>query len=97
MNKLAAAAIATTFFATGISANDIYHGLGDGNSDISNQWISATDFVGVQPGIGDSIDRYHGLADGNSDLFKVDHGGPVGSGDDPDVYQGLNGNPDLHY
>ncbi len=55
------------------------------------------DFVGVQPSVGDSIDRYHGWADGHPDLFKTDHGGSTDSGDAPDIHTGFTGNPDLHF
>jgi len=52
---------------------------------------------GVQPGVGDSFDVYSGLADGNADLFKSDSSGPTDSGDDPDIYMGVSGNPDLQF
>lgn len=96
MKKLATA-IATTLFAAGINAADIYHGLGDGNSDLSNQRLSADDFAAVQPSVGDSADRYQGWADGNPDLFKADRTGPVNSAEDPDIYSGISGNPDLQF
>ena len=89
------AVIASSVFAAGVSAADIYHGFGDGNTDLSGQRASATDFVGVQPGVGDSVDRYHGWADGNSDLFKADNSGPADSGADPNIYKGIASNPDL--
>lgn len=95
--KNLAAAIATTFIATGINAADIYHGLGDGNSDLSTNRLSAQDFVGVQPSVGDSVERYQGLAAGNPDLFVADLSGPTDSGDDPDIYKGISGNPDLQF
>ena len=91
------AVIASSFFAAGVSAADIYHGLGAGNSDLSTQRVSAEDFVGVQPSVGDSVSRYQGWDDGNSDLFKADRSGPNGAGSDPDIYQGLGGNPDLRF
>jgi hypothetical protein len=59
--------------------------------------LSAEDFAGVQPGVGDSIDRYHGLADGNPDLFKAPVAGSMDSGEDPDIYPALSGNRDLSY
>lgn len=96
MKKLAVA-IATTFLATGINAADIYHGLGDGNSDLSTQRFSAEDFVGVQPSVGDRVDRYQGWADGNPDLFKPDSTGPNGATRDPDIYQGLGGYAGLRF
>ena len=91
------AAIASSFFAAGVSATDIYYALGDGNPDLSTERLSAEDFAGVQPSIGDSVDRYHGLADGNPDLFKADRSGPSGAGSDPDIYQGFGGSPDLQF
>ncbi|MEA3277132.1 MAG: hypothetical protein U9Q81_17970, partial [Pseudomonadota bacterium] len=63
-------AIAATLFTAGVSASDVYYGLEKGNPDLSTQPASGEGFVGVQPGVGDSIDRYHGWADGNPDLFK---------------------------
>jgi hypothetical protein len=63
----------------------------------SRSRVSAEDFVGVQPSVGDSIDRYHGWADGNPDLFKADRSAPTDSGERPDIYMGLGGNPDLRF
>ena len=90
-------AIAATLFTAGVSAADVYQGIDKGNPDLSSQRVSAEDFAGVQPSVGDSIDRYHGLADGNSDLFKADRSGPTNSGEAPDIYMGLGGNPDLRF
>ena len=90
-------AIAASLFAASVSAVDVYHGLEAGNSDLSTYRVTAQDFVGVQPSIGDSVERYHGWADGNSDLFKADRSGPSGAGSDPDIYMSLSGNPDLQY
>ena len=73
------AVMASSFFVAGVSATDIYHGLGDGNSDLSTPRLSASDFAGVQPGVGDSVSRYQGWADGNPDLFKADRSGPNGA------------------
>ena len=81
-------AIAAALFATGVGAADVYQGLDRGNSDLSTVRTAAADRVGVQPGVGDSLDRYHGWADGNSDLFKIDRGGRTGSGTDPDILHG---------
>lgn len=88
---------AAALFAANISASDFYHGLEEGNSDLYTAPVSAADFTGVQPSIGDSADRYHGLADGNSDLFKTDRGSRTESTEDPDIYRGLGGNPDLRF
>ncbi len=88
---------AAALFAANIGAAEIYHGLAEGNSDLSTQRVSAEDFVGVQPSVGDSIDRYHGWADGNPDLFKSERSGPTDSGNSPDIYMGLGGNPDLRF
>jgi hypothetical protein len=90
-------AIAATLFAAGASAADVYHGLEKGNGDLATQRVSAEDFVGIQPSVGDSFDRYHGLADGNHDLFSADRSGPTDSGEAPDIYMNLNGNPDLRF
>jgi hypothetical protein len=89
--------IAAALFAANVSAFDIYYDLGEGNSDLSAERISAEDFVGVQPSIGDSVERYHGWADGNPDLFQVDFSGPTDSGDNPDIYMVFSGSPDLQY
>ena len=86
--------IAATLFAANVSAAEIYQGLADGNSDLSAQRVSA---AAVQPSVGDSVDRYHGWADGNPDLFKSDQSSPTDSGDRPDIYMNLRGNPDLRF
>jgi hypothetical protein len=88
---------AASLFAANVSAADLYQGLAVGNSDLHTQHVSAEDFVGVQPSVGDSIDRYHGWADGNPDLFKAERSGPTESGERPDIYMGLGGNPDLRF
>jgi hypothetical protein len=97
MMKRLIVVIASSFFAAGVSAADIYYGLGDGNSDLSTQRLSAEDFVGVQPSIGDSAERYQGWADGNPDLFKADRSGPSGAGSNPDIYGSFSENPDLQF
>ena len=98
MKTIIITAAAATLFAANVSAIEIYFGLGKGNPDISTPRVSsASDFVGVQPSIGDGVDRYHGLADGNSDLFKVNRGERTDSTNDPDIYRGLGGNPDLRF
>jgi hypothetical protein len=89
-------AAAAALFAANVSAVEIYHGLETGNSDLSTQRVSANDFAGVQPSIGDSVDRYHGLADGNSDLFKSDGSRSTSTGQ-PDIYMNVSGNPDLSF
>jgi len=90
-------AIAASLFTVSVNATDFYNGLDEGNPDLSTQRVSASDFVGVQPGVGDSLNRYHGLDDGNADLFKADNGSRTDSGDAPDIYTGINGNPDLQF
>ena len=95
--KLILATAAAALFAANVGAGDFYHGLEQGNSDLSTQRVSAEDFVGVQPSIGDSVSRYHGWDDGNPDLFKADRSGPSGATSNPDIYKGLAGNPDLHF
>ena len=91
------AVIASSLFVAGVSAADIYYGVGVGNSDLSTQRLNAQDFAGVQPSVGDSVDRYQGWAEGNPDLFLADRSGPSDSGDDPDIYRGISGNPDLQF
>lgn len=95
--KTLATAITATLFAAGAGATDVYHGLENGNLDLSTQRVSAEEYAGAQPSIGDSVARYQGWADGNPDLFKADRNGPSGAGTDPDIYRGLGGNPDLRF
>ena len=90
-------AVAASLFTVSVNATDIYNGLDAGNSDLSTSQVSATDFLGVQPGVGDSSNRYNGLDDGNADLFKADNSGLTDSGDAPDIYIGIAGNPDLQF
>jgi len=88
---------AAVLFAANVSAADIYRALGEGNSDLSTQRVSASDFAGVQPSIGDSTERYHGWDEGNSDLFKGDGSQPIESTGRPDIYGNVSGNPDLRF
>ena len=90
-------AIAATLFTVSVSAADVYHGLDQGNSDLSTQRVGAADVVGAQPGVGDSFDVYGGLADGNVDLFKADRSGSTDGGNAPDIYMVISGNPDLSF
>lgn len=95
MKTIVTAAVAA-LFAANVSAVEIYHGLGEGNSDLSTQRLSASDFTGVQPSIGDSVDRYHGWAAGNPDLFKEDGSTSTSTGR-PDIYMNVSGTPDLQF
>jgi len=88
---------AAALFAANVSAVEIYHGLEDGNSDLTTQRVGANDYTGVQPSVGDSVSRYHGWAEGNPDLFKADRSGASGSTSDPDIYMNVSGNPDLQF
>ena len=88
---------AAALFAVNVSAANIYGGLGEGNSDLSNQRVSAHDFAGVQPSIGDSVSRYHGWDDGNPDLFKSEGSQSRTSTGAPDIYMNVDGNPDLQF
>ena len=97
MMKRLLAVIASSFFAAGASAAGFYGGLDEGNSDLSTQRVSAEDFAGVQPSIGDSVERYQGWADGNPDLFEADFSGPTDGGDNPDIYMLFSDSPDLQY
>ena len=82
-------------FAANVGAVEIYDVLGKGNPDLSTQRVSAEDFAGVQPSVGDDVSVYHGLAQGNGDLFKGDGVQTRPSTGQPDIYHGVNGNPDL--
>ena len=88
---------AAVLLAANVSAADFYNGLDKGNADLSTTHMSASDFVGAQPSIGDRVDRYHGLADGNADLFKGDGSQSTESTGRPDIYMNVSGNPDLHF
>ena len=90
---------AAALFAANVGAVEIYQGLAEGNSDLSNPRLSAHDFAGVQPSIGDSVSRYHGLADGNPDLFKAGNSDSVRSESTaaPNIYGAVSGNPDLQF
>ena len=89
------AVMVSSVFAAAVSGADIYHGFGAGNSDLTTQRLAADDFTGVQPSVGDSVNRYHGWGKGNPDLFAADRSDPSGSVDDPDIYKSISGNPDL--
>ena len=88
---------ATALFAANVSAADIYHGLGDGNPDLSMRYMSTSEFVGSQPSVGDSVSRYHGWDAGNPDLFKGDGSQSRTSTGAPDIYMNVSGNPDLKF
>jgi hypothetical protein len=90
-------AAAAALFAANIGAAEIYHGLGEGNPDLSNVSTNAGDFVGVQPSVGDSVYRYHGWETGNTDLFKGDGTQTPASTGKPEIYDALSANPDLQF
>ena len=95
MMKRLLAVILSSAFVAGVSATDWYDDFTDGNSDVSSERLSAADFTGVQPSIGDSVSRYHGLDQGNPDLFEAERGSSTDSGKDPSIYGSVSGNPDL--
>lgn len=95
--KIIITTIAATLFTASVGAADFYQGIDQGNSDLSTPRVSAQDFAGVQPGIGDSVDRYQDWDEGNPDLFKASSTGSTDGGNDPDIYMGLSENPDLHF
>ena len=86
---------AAALFAANVSAVEIYHGLDEGNSDLTTQQVATNDFAGVQPSVGDSVSRYHGLAQGNPDLFRAGRVARTDSVKDPDIYKGFSGDSDL--
>ena len=88
---------AAVLFAANVSAADIYGPLGEGNPELATQRLSAEEFAGVQPSVGDSVERYHGWAEGHPDLFKTDPGGTATSTGRPDIYKSFGASPDLHY
>lgn len=87
--------LTAVLFATSAAADDVYHGLAEGNPDLFDGHPQQTAVVGVQPGVGDRVDIYGPLGGGNSDLFKSIETGD--SGPRPDIYQGFRGNPDLRF
>ena len=95
MTKYAAAMFAVTF-AGSVGAADSYQDLTRGNPDSFVDSDMAGEFSGVQPAVGDSLDRYHGWADGNSDLFKSEPADYAQS-EDPDIYGGLGGGSDVSF
>jgi hypothetical protein len=90
-------AAAAALFAANVSAVEIYNGLEEGNTDLATPRVSAEDFAGVQPSIGDSVSRYQGWAEGNPDLFKTDGSQERPSTGRPDIYTNVSENPDLHF
>ena len=88
---------AAALFAANVGAVEIYHGLAEGNTDLATPRLSAEDFAGVQPSIGDSVSRYQGVDAGNPDLFKRDGSQSRPSTGRPDIYMNASGNPDLAF
>jgi len=88
---------AAALLAANVSAADIYGDFGQGNADLSTLRVSAEEFAGVQPSVGDSVERYHGWDAGNPDLFKGDGSQPIQSTGRPAIYGDVSGNPDLHF
>ena len=95
MTKYATMFFAAAFAGT-VGAADSYQDLTRGNRDSFVAPQADGDFSGVQPAVGDSLDRYHGWADGNPDLFKGEPGNYAES-EDPDIYGGLGGSPDISF
>ena len=91
MNKLIIAT-AAALFVTAASADDVYRGLASGNGDLQDSHI---EYAGVQPGVGDSLDRYQGFGDGNTDLFKSADVPNMDGGERPMAYGNLGANPDI--
>lgn len=95
MNKYVATIFAT-IFAGSVSAADAYQDLTRGNPDSYVNAASGSEMSGVQPGVGDSLNRYNGWDDGHPDLFKGDFDNYAGT-QDPDIYGVLGGSPDLDF
>jgi len=93
-------AIAASLFATSVIADDVYHGLADGNPDLYSGHPTreqrVQDRIGTQPGVGDRFDRYQGLGRGNTDLYRSFRDGKVNE-PRPDIYQAFGGSSDLSY
>ena len=64
-------AAAISFFATSVSAADVYKNIGEGNSDLYPHRADFGTVMGVQPMVGGGVDRYQGFADGNPDIFDA--------------------------
>lgn len=95
--KILLAAFAITAFAAGATADDVYHGLAEGNPDLNRARVTDNPVVAIQPGVGESVNRYHGLDEGNSDLFTTPKDeGAWSSSERPDIYSGFR-DPNLTY
>ena len=95
--KIIITAAAAILFAAGVHADDVYHGLAQGNSDLFDRHQPVDSMAAVQPSVGDSFDRCQGLGDGNTDLFRGDGSLERESTGRPDIYMNVSGNPDLRY
>lgn len=87
---------AASLFAITAVADDVYHGLAEGNADLFDEHRASISPLGVQPGVGDRFDIYGGLGIGNQDLLNPVEAS-TDSGPRPNIYQGFGANPDLHY
>jgi hypothetical protein len=84
----------TASFAAAAVADDFYHGFAAGNPDFRSSDLKVQSMAGVQPSVGDSVDRYQGWAKDNPDLlsrFQAE----FTDQDFPQIYPGQKGNPDL--
>jgi hypothetical protein len=95
--KTIISAAAAVLFTAGVHADDVYHGLAEGNSDLFDRHQPVDTMAPVQPSVGDGFDRYQGLGDGNADLFKGDGSLQRESTGRPDIYMNASGNSDLQF
>lgn len=90
-----AIALAIAALSANAAADHVYHGIAQGNADLSTSHPSDRS-VGARPMAATSFDIYRGLAVGNDDLFQSRQW--VGAaGSRPNIYRGLSPSPDLAY
>ena len=95
--NLLAVAMASTMFTISASADGVYQGFAEGNTDLYPHNVRNADaVVGVQPGVGDRLDIYGGFERGNGDLFSGSAGTGWSASKGPGIYGGFGErNPDL--
>jgi hypothetical protein len=94
-------ALATALLAVSALADHVYRGFAEGDSDLYSYGPGDEQVIGMQPGVGDSVDIYGRFGQRNADLFPpTQRGGSSVDNPDrtlPEIYDGFRDDPDLQW
>ena len=94
-------AFASILLSASAFADHVYQGFAEGDPDLYGYGPSDEQVIGMQPGVGDSVDIYGRFGQRNPDLFPpTQRGGSSVANPDrtlPEIYNGFGDDPDLQW